>query len=102
MHRGILQLVFVAAVVVATFSEVSGAPPIREIRAKDGSEPGMTNALKYLEELDKYYSQVARPRYFLLIFTYGGAASKKKKKKGGAHVPAALNGCGSLALPIYI
>lgn len=63
MHRGILQLVFVVTVVVATFSEVSGAPPIREIRAKDGSEPGMTNALKYLEELDKYYSQVARPRY---------------------------------------
>ena len=77
MHRGILQLVFVAAVVVATFSEVSGAPPIREIRAKDGSEPGMTNALKYLEELDKYYSQVARPRYFFFKFLSWGCRIKK-------------------------
>ena len=33
----------------------------REIRA-DGGEGEMTDALKYLEELDKYYSQVARPR----------------------------------------
>ena len=73
MHRGILQLVFVAAVVVATFSEVSGAPPIREIRAKDGSEPGMTNALKYLEELDKYYSQVARPRYLFEFISKAAA-----------------------------
>lgn len=33
----------------------------REIRA-EGAEGEMTDALKYLEELDKYYSQVARPR----------------------------------------
>ncbi len=31
------------------------------LRAEQG--PGMSDALKYLEELDKYYSQAARPRY---------------------------------------
>merc|ERR1712141_709672 len=38
----------------------NGCP--RETREAEGVEGGMTNALKYLEELDKYYSQVARPR----------------------------------------
>ena len=37
--------------------------PDREIR-QDAKEPGeMTNALNYLAELDKYYSNAARPRY---------------------------------------
>merc|ERR1711879_165273 len=32
--------------------------------AVDGGEGGeVTDALKYLDELDKYYSQVARPRF---------------------------------------
>merc|ERR1711862_642243 len=36
--------------------------PDREIR-QDAKEPGeMTNALNYLAELDKYYSNAARPR----------------------------------------
>merc|ERR1711976_798458 len=37
---------------------------LAEARPSSGSEDKeeMTDALKYLEELDKYYSQVARPR----------------------------------------
>ena len=37
--------------------------PDREIRQDGAKEPGeMTNALNYLAELDKYYSNAARPR----------------------------------------
>ena len=41
--------------------------PDREIRQDGAKEPGeMTNALNYLAELDKYYSNAARPRYVTL------------------------------------
>jgi len=33
------------------------------IETRSDSEGQMEDALKYLEELDKYYSQVARPRF---------------------------------------
>ena len=48
----------------SAFEGVRGRPNGQEER-RDG---GMSNALKYLEELDKYYSQVARPRY--ITFSY--------------------------------
>ena len=34
----------------------------RSVAADGGEGEGMQDALKYLEELDKYYAQVARPR----------------------------------------
>jgi len=43
----------------SAFEGVKGRPNGQEER-RDG---GMSNALKYLEELDKYYSQVARPSF---------------------------------------
>jgi len=57
-----MQVIVFTLAFILTFSalEVMGAP--RETREAEGVEGGMTNALKYLEELDKYYSQVARPR----------------------------------------
>ena len=49
-----------AAVVFALLAVVAEARPSA---AEDGLEDGeMNGALKYLEQLDKYYSQVARPR----------------------------------------
>ena len=50
----------------SAFEGVRGRPNGQEER-RDG---GMSNALKYLEELDKYYSQVARPRYFFYFFVF--------------------------------
>ena len=38
------------------------------IETRADGEGEMQDALKYLEELDKYYSQVARPRYRLRSF----------------------------------
>merc|ERR1712141_491098 len=63
MHKNLMQVIVFTLAFILTFSalEVMGAP--RETREAEGVEGGMTNALKYLEELDKYYSQVARPRF---------------------------------------
>ena len=36
---------------------------IEILRRSGANGEGMEDALKYLEELDKYYAQVARPRY---------------------------------------
>merc|ERR1712141_108041 len=55
------RTLFLTLALILTFSAfegVKGRPNGQEER-RDG---GMSNALKYLEELDKYYSQVARPR----------------------------------------
>ena len=52
-------LVVALAFVIVAFTEAKPA----ELIEKDGEGAGMSDALKYLEELDKYYSQVARPRY---------------------------------------
>merc|ERR1712241_1233143 len=57
-HRRTLFLTVVLILAFSAFEGVKGRPNGQEER-RDG---GMTNALKYLEELDKYYSQVARPR----------------------------------------
>merc|ERR1711993_212157 len=65
MHKNLMQVIVFTLAFILTFSalEVMGAP--RETREAEGVEGGMTNALKYLEELDKYYSQVARPSFSL-------------------------------------
>ena len=53
-----LLLLVSAVLAVALFAPSSEAKP-----SPMGKEEGdMSDALKYLEELDKYYSQVARPR----------------------------------------
>lgn len=57
-----LQLVLLGLAIVVTIwtSEVAAHPASQD---GNGGEPGeMTNALNYLAELDKYYSNVARPR----------------------------------------
>jgi len=40
-----------------------------KIEKRSDGEGEMKDALKYLEELDKYYSQVARPRLFWIFYT---------------------------------
>ncbi len=56
--QSVIKLGFLAAVVaIFVFAQESEARP-----EGDGRPGEMTDALKYLEELDKYYSQVARPR----------------------------------------
>lgn len=43
---------------------LANARPSEDIfEVEKASDSGMNDAIKYLEELDKYYSQVARPRY---------------------------------------
>merc|ERR1712029_857025 len=55
-----LRWTLLALALVLTLSEISAKPAAQAER----SEPGeMTNALNYLAELDKYYSNVARPRF---------------------------------------
>merc|ERR1712150_350408 len=53
---------FLTLALILTFSAFEGEKgrPNGQEERRDG---GMSNALKYLEELDKYYSQVARPSY---------------------------------------
>ena len=63
-HKRTLFLTVVLILAFSAFEGVRGRPNGQEER-RDG---GMSNALKYLEELDKYYSQVARPRY--ITFSY--------------------------------
>lgn len=59
--RHFTRLVFLTmAIILSLWAFGSEARPSGQ---EEGERPGeMTNALKYLEELDKYYSQVARPR----------------------------------------
>ena len=57
-ERRTLFLTLALILTFSAFEGVKGRPNGQEER-RDG---GMSNALKYLEELDKYYSQVARPR----------------------------------------
>ena len=71
-------LVLVAALIFVSMAEQSAsahvipqysgeegdgdARMIEIMRRSDANGEGMQDALKYLEELDKYYAQVARPR----------------------------------------
>lgn len=59
--RHFTQMVFFTlAIILSIWALETEARPSGQ---EEGERPGeMTNALKYLEELDKYYSQVARPR----------------------------------------
>lgn len=56
---------FASAYVVpqASDADVDGDRRIEILRRSDANGEGMDEALKYLEELDKYYAQVARPRF---------------------------------------
>ena len=60
---------FASAYVVpqASDADVDGDRRIEILRRSDANGEGMDEALKYLEELDKYYAQVARPRYVFHI-----------------------------------
>ena len=53
----ILALASVLLVLVVILDFVQSAPTPEEEAA------GMRSALEYLQKLDRYYSQVARPRY---------------------------------------
>jgi hypothetical protein len=52
-----------SAYVVPQPSEADSDDRIEILRRSGVNGEGMEDALKYLEELDKYYAQVARPRY---------------------------------------
>jgi len=52
---------FASAYVVPQDGDADGRIEILRRSGADGE--GMDEALKYLEELDKYYAQVARPRF---------------------------------------
>ena len=56
---------FASAYVVPQTSDADadGDGRIEILRRSGANGEGMDEALKYLEELDKYYAQVARPRY---------------------------------------
>nr|XP_045583452.1 neuropeptide F-like isoform X3 [Procambarus clarkii] len=58
MYRHIVSAMVVAAVVVGVLEmgAVEGKPDPTELAA-------MADAIKYLQELTKYYSQVSRPRF---------------------------------------
>jgi len=56
---------FTSAYVVpqASDADAMGDGRIEILRRSGADGEGMDEALKYLEELDKYYAQVARPRF---------------------------------------
>ena len=60
---------FASAYVVpqASDADAMGDGRIEILRRSGADGEGMDEALKYLEELDKYYAQVARPRYVFHI-----------------------------------
>lgn len=59
MSSNIIQLLVLAVLFTLWTSEASAKPASQD----EAGQPGeMTNALNYLAELDKYYSNVARPR----------------------------------------
>merc|ERR1712008_420089 len=61
---GVRWTLLALAVLVMTLSQTSAKPAAQ---AEAGNQPGeMTNALNYLAELDKYYSNVARPSIDML------------------------------------
>ena len=64
--KSVFQL-FLATLLVSVLTTGKASArdiPGREIRQDAGDRPGdMSNALNYLAELDKYYSNAARPRY---------------------------------------
>lgn len=51
-----------SAYIVPQQSEADNDDRIEILRRSGVNGDGMEDALKYLEELDKYYAQVARPR----------------------------------------
>ena len=59
---GLFWLFFVV-VLAALASCIQARPSDDVFQVEKDSDAGMNDAIKYLEELDKYYSQVARPRY---------------------------------------
>merc|ERR1712241_633193 len=57
--NSMLRWILLALAIVLTLSETSAKPAA----SAEGGQPGEINsALNYLAELDKYYSNVARPR----------------------------------------
>ena len=57
MRSTVLSFALLASVVVLVFVGESRSAPAPEEEAA-----GMRSALEYLQKLDKYYSQAARPR----------------------------------------
>merc|ERR1711976_188299 len=61
------QSCFLFGIVLISFCVVAQAhvtdPDEQLIEESNQNGAGMTDAIKYLQELDKYYSQVARPRF---------------------------------------
>merc|ERR1712083_540566 len=58
--NSMLRWILLALAIVLTLSETSAKPAA----SAEGGQPGEINsALNYLAELDKYYSNVARPRF---------------------------------------
>ena len=57
-----LHLVFLALVFAILSTDVSAKTRRSSEQANDQPQGDVTNALNYLAELDKYYSNVARPR----------------------------------------
>lgn len=78
---------FASAYVVpqASDADVDGDRRIEILRRSDANGEGMDEALKYLEELDKYYAQVARPRE-----RRGDSASFVVERRVGQNVASAL------------
>lgn len=64
MMTSVISLLLVALASMAFFDvDVEARPSMLEVRSPlGGHEAEVDDALKYLVELDKYYSQVARPR----------------------------------------
>ncbi|KAG7158257.1 neuropeptide F1-like [Homarus americanus] len=58
MYRHIWTALMVGVVIVSVF-QVS----VTQAKPDPNQLAAMADALKYLQELDKYYSQVSRPRY---------------------------------------
>lgn len=59
MNKSLFLFAFVFLALVAAAAEARSSSSAATAD-EDGGQ--MTDALKYLEQLDKYYSQVARPR----------------------------------------
>merc|ERR1711879_214130 len=66
---------------------------IRDIRSAmgDSGEGGeVTDALKYLDELDKYYSQVARPRDVTNIQRWRRTEPESRQRRVGQNMASAF------------
>lgn len=61
MNSKVLSVCMFALMVFVTMSLLANAP-VAEARPGQSEVENMAEALRYLEEIDKYYSQMARPR----------------------------------------